>query len=285
MDGKIWDVVRADPRYAYEAYEFLCDAVAFTQEVLGRCPHEDADPDADFHVGGEDLARGAADLAVREFGMMAPVVFRHWGIRTTDDIGEIVFNLIKAERLSQSDRDDREDFCGPVRHGRRAHQRLRDRAGAAPEEPPMTLVRLRFAVALVVFLAWLGWLAVAVAKKGEPVLSRAQLLNATHLVVADVTLGDGGLPSTTATVVEVLRGDGVPAGPITVLNLDLALPAGAKAFPGPGVYLLPLTSDGRTFRVAGLPRSPGYEPAESARPVIYPATEATRAQARRLAGG
>ncbi len=110
MDGKIWDVVRADPRYAYEAYEFLCDAVAFTQDGLGRCPHDDDDPEADYHVGGHELARGATNLAVREFGMMAPVVFRHWGIRTTADIGEIVFNLIKAERLSQSDRDDREDF-------------------------------------------------------------------------------------------------------------------------------------------------------------------------------
>ena len=111
MDGKIWDVVRADPRYAYEAYEFLCDAVAFTQDSLGRCPHEAGEPDADHHVGGYELARGAANLAVREFGMMAPVVFRHWGIRTTNDIGEIVFNLIKAERLSQSERDDREDFA------------------------------------------------------------------------------------------------------------------------------------------------------------------------------
>ena len=111
MDGKIWDMVRGDPRYAYEAYEFLCDAVAFTQDSLGRCPHEAGEPDADHHVGGHELARGAANLAVREFGMMAPVVFRHWGIRTTNDIGEIVFNLIKAERLSQSERDDREDFA------------------------------------------------------------------------------------------------------------------------------------------------------------------------------
>ena len=111
MDGKIWDVVRGDPRYAYEAYEFLCDAVQYTQDSLGRCPHEGGDPDADHHVGGHDLARGAANLAVREFGMMATVVFRHWGIRTTNDIGEIVFNLIKAERLSQSDRDEREDFA------------------------------------------------------------------------------------------------------------------------------------------------------------------------------
>jgi uncharacterized repeat protein (TIGR04138 family) len=41
---------------------------------------------------------------------MAPVVFRQWGVRTTDDFGEIVFKLIAAERLSKSDRDDPDDF-------------------------------------------------------------------------------------------------------------------------------------------------------------------------------
>ena len=42
--------------------------------------------------------------------MMAPVVFKQWGVHTTDDIGELVFNLIKVESLSKSERDDREDF-------------------------------------------------------------------------------------------------------------------------------------------------------------------------------
>ena len=49
-------------------------------------------------------------MAVREFGMMAPVVFRQWGVRTTDDFGRMVFRLIEADRLSKSDRDDPEDF-------------------------------------------------------------------------------------------------------------------------------------------------------------------------------
>ena len=87
----------------------------------------------------------------------------------------------------------------------------------------MIFARARFAVALIAFLAWLGWLAVAVAKKGDPVLSRAQLLNATHLVYAEVTVGDDGLP-----------------------------------------------------------RSPGYDAADPVRPVIYPATDATRVQLNRL---
>jgi uncharacterized repeat protein (TIGR04138 family) len=110
VDHAIYDMVRDDPRYPVEAYEFVCDAVAFTQEMLGREPHEDDPPDADYHVCGEELARGACEMAVCEFGMMAPVVFRRWGIRTTDDIGHIVFNLIKAGKLSQSDSDDLADF-------------------------------------------------------------------------------------------------------------------------------------------------------------------------------
>ena len=110
MDHALFDLVRDDPRYPVEAYEFVCDAVAFTQEMLGRDPHEDDPPDADYHVCGEELARGACEMAVCEFGMMAPVVFRQWNIRATDDIGNLVFNLIRAGRLSRSDRDDPADF-------------------------------------------------------------------------------------------------------------------------------------------------------------------------------
>ena len=110
MDPKILELTREDPRFAYEAYEFVCDAVTFTQERLGRAGGGDDDPDADRHVSGAELLRGVCDLAVREFGLMAPVVFRQWGVRTTDDVGAIVFNLIKVERLSKSDRDAPDDF-------------------------------------------------------------------------------------------------------------------------------------------------------------------------------
>lgn len=109
MDAKILELCREDPRFTYEAYDFVCEAVSFTQERLGRAAEID-DPEADRHVSGAELLRGTCDLAVREFGMMAPVVFNQWGIRTTDDIGEIVFRLIRVDRLSKSDRDEPDDF-------------------------------------------------------------------------------------------------------------------------------------------------------------------------------
>ena len=110
VEQKLYDLIRDDARYPYEAYEFLCEAVSFTQDLLERTPREEDDPDADYHVSGGELSRGACELAVQEFGLMAPVVFKMWNIRRTDDVGNIVFNLIRAEQLSQSDRDDPDDF-------------------------------------------------------------------------------------------------------------------------------------------------------------------------------
>jgi uncharacterized repeat protein (TIGR04138 family) len=110
VDLAIFEMTRTDNRYAYEAYEFVCDSVGFTQERLDRAPRDEDDPEADYHISGEELLRGCVDLAILEFGMMATLVFKHWGIQKTDDIGQIVFNLIEINRLSQSDRDDMADF-------------------------------------------------------------------------------------------------------------------------------------------------------------------------------
>ncbi len=110
MESVLFDLARADHRYAYEAYEFVCEAVTYTQERLDRTCDPLLDEEADPHVSGEELLRCGCELAVREFGLMAPVVFRRWGITTTDDFGEIVFRLINAERLARSDSDDPTDF-------------------------------------------------------------------------------------------------------------------------------------------------------------------------------
>lgn len=110
MDPRILELCREDSRFAYEAYEFVCDAVTFTQNRLGRAASEAEDTEDDHHVSGAELLRGTVELAIREFGMMAPVVFKQWGVRKTDDVGEIVFKLIKVQRLSKSNRDDPDDF-------------------------------------------------------------------------------------------------------------------------------------------------------------------------------
>src|SRR5438132_14245725 len=108
------EVVRRDPRYAYEAYEFVFAALTHTQRVLGRRPPElpEGEIGPEHHVRGPELLEGIRDLALREFGLMARTVFRMWGIDRTADFGEIVFNLIEANLMSKTDEDCRADFAG-----------------------------------------------------------------------------------------------------------------------------------------------------------------------------
>jgi hypothetical protein len=154
----------------------------------------------------------------------------------------------------------------------------------------MSRARLLLVLALAAFVGWLGWLGYAVyaaryAPDRSAVLSRAQLTAATHLVVARVEVAEDGLPSPTVKVVEVIKGANVAKGDtVEVLNLPAAKPPGPGGFPGPGEYLLPLERAGQSgpFRVAGLPRSPGYEPTTIDRPPIYPWDDATRDQLRGL---
>lgn len=113
----LMEVVQRDPRFAYEAYEFLFHALHHTQKMLGREPPDPAESephkpvDKRHHVSGRELVLGVRDLALREFGLMAHTVFRQWGITKTDDFGDMVFNLVEAGLMSKTEDDRKEDFC------------------------------------------------------------------------------------------------------------------------------------------------------------------------------
>lgn len=94
-----------DPRYAADAYAFLRDSLDYTirsiQKGRGREPG---------HVSGPELCKGLRDYAIQQFGPMVPTILEAWGVRSTRDIGEMVFNLILAGAFSKSDSDTPEDF-------------------------------------------------------------------------------------------------------------------------------------------------------------------------------
>jgi uncharacterized repeat protein (TIGR04138 family) len=130
-----------DPRFAREAYEFLCQALTVAQqlhplsETTGSPTPKLSDHDPiDFHSGetatereqepatetaerkihhvsGRELMEGVRRLGLDQFGMMAPVVFRTWGISSTLDFGRMVYSLIDAGIWQRSDNDRLEDFA------------------------------------------------------------------------------------------------------------------------------------------------------------------------------
>jgi uncharacterized repeat protein (TIGR04138 family) len=108
-----WDAVdrirETDERYRREAYGFVVGALGVTVQALP--PERLADP-VRRHLSGAELLRGTVRLARREFGAMAPTVFREWGVRGGEDVGHIVFRLVECGELSALPEDTLEDFRG-----------------------------------------------------------------------------------------------------------------------------------------------------------------------------
>jgi uncharacterized repeat protein (TIGR04138 family) len=100
-------IVEKDKRYDGDAYAFLRDALDFTLKS-----HEDGERGENRHVDGSELLRGFRNYALEEFGPMAITVLDEWGIRHTEDIGEMVFNLIEIGVFGKADTDNRDDFKG-----------------------------------------------------------------------------------------------------------------------------------------------------------------------------
>jgi uncharacterized repeat protein (TIGR04138 family) len=102
-----------DPRYRVDAYYFVLEALAFAQEELGLgAPSEEELEQGGFepHLTGQQLCEASRIYALEQFGYMAKVVLNSWGIHSTSDLGEIVYNLIQIGKMKKSDRDRREDF-------------------------------------------------------------------------------------------------------------------------------------------------------------------------------
>lgn len=103
---KLREIRCRDPRYRPEAYLFVLEALKHTVRRLGR----EQKAETERHVSGRDLLEGIRLLALQEFGPLGRVVFEHWGVRATEDFGEIVFLLVEAELLRKTSRDSKDDF-------------------------------------------------------------------------------------------------------------------------------------------------------------------------------
>lgn len=133
----LFQLLQRDKRYALDAYLFVLEALSFAQESLGMgqepapeelepLPGGEAEPaararpargrarrrQAERHVSGQQLCEAARLYGLQQYGYLAPTVLGTWGIRRTDDIGEIVFNMIEIGQMRKTRADRREDFHG-----------------------------------------------------------------------------------------------------------------------------------------------------------------------------
>jgi uncharacterized repeat protein (TIGR04138 family) len=94
-------------RYAREAYVFV---VAALGETVRGLPDERLADAERRHLSGQELTEGVIRIAREEFGALAPMVFREWGVQSSEDIGEMVFELVEAGQLSARPEDTLADF-------------------------------------------------------------------------------------------------------------------------------------------------------------------------------
>jgi uncharacterized repeat protein (TIGR04138 family) len=109
MQTELIEIADKDGRYPPEAFEFVMEALGHAQRMFDKAQAGGRGGE-EHHVTGRELLEGACDLARREFGLMAPVVFERWGVRATGDFGEIVFSLIEAGVLAGNESDSKDDF-------------------------------------------------------------------------------------------------------------------------------------------------------------------------------
>jgi uncharacterized repeat protein (TIGR04138 family) len=95
-----------DPRYSPDAYLFVREALDFTVKALER-PTQGTGR----HVTGKELLEGIRRYALQQFGPMTVRVFNTWGIQSTADFGEMVFNMVSGKILGKTDQDSKADFA------------------------------------------------------------------------------------------------------------------------------------------------------------------------------
>ena len=123
-------IIACDPRFAIDAYAFVLEALHHARlqklKALDRDPNprrpsrpsrgdrsrpsQARRPQPSGHVTGHELCESLRRLALRQFGLMAEAVLGHWGIRSTSDIGDIVYNMIATGDLEKTPSDSRSDF-------------------------------------------------------------------------------------------------------------------------------------------------------------------------------
>ena len=132
-DKAILKLAREDRRYHPGAYWFVFEALGYAQTVLGMGqesktapaavkepvteePDEEAAeaaaPEAgpERHITGQQLCEAIRLYALEQYGYMAKCVLNSWGVKSTSDFGEIVFNLIGIGQMRKTPEDRREDF-------------------------------------------------------------------------------------------------------------------------------------------------------------------------------
>ena len=93
------DITGKDSRYDARAYALLMDCVHFLGKERG-------------HMSSYDVMLEFKERALDQYGPMSYTVLTEWGVAATEDIGEMMFNLVEGRRVRKDENDTPESFSG-----------------------------------------------------------------------------------------------------------------------------------------------------------------------------
>ena len=107
MKSTIEQIAKEDGRYDVKALKFIYEGLGRTVQNIRE---NEVDDNMPRHISGQELALGLADLASERWGRLARTVLNHWGVRTSRDMGEIVYLMIAHNWMSAQETDSIDDF-------------------------------------------------------------------------------------------------------------------------------------------------------------------------------
>lgn len=102
----IRNICTKDKRYKPDAYFFIHAGFKFASKMFKRKVRKGHER----HLTAHQFLEGLRVFALEEFGPMARRVLKEWGLNSTEDIGEVVFNLIEVGNMKKAETDSKEDF-------------------------------------------------------------------------------------------------------------------------------------------------------------------------------
>ena len=91
-----------DRRYEPEAYALVMDSVAYAIQTIGERRH----------ISSAELLVHLCDFVKDRYGILAYSMLKKWRVRSTEDIGAIVYGLIDEGELTEQDGDSLAGFSG-----------------------------------------------------------------------------------------------------------------------------------------------------------------------------
>ena len=120
MDPRILELCREDSRFAYEAYDFVCDAVTFTQDRMGRAADRDEIRSARCNERNRLQGQTTADDG-RQFlsASVGEKFFQHGGWPMIEQTAAVLRRRIDQYRAATDDHGSFENLIDPgSRHAR-----------------------------------------------------------------------------------------------------------------------------------------------------------------------